>query len=91
MADKSYARATRVHKITLQALWYILLPHMYAYLDVHDDELLQHLHRTTESDVFDCDRLVDMLSSNKIIDHMTGFLREIQNCNPTAAFWWQYM
>ena len=64
---------------------------MYAYLDVHDDELRQHLHRTTESDVFDCDRLVDMLSSKKCIDHMTGFLHEIQNCNPTTAFWWQYM
>ena len=22
---------------------------------------------------------------------MTGFLHEMQNCNPTEAFWWQYM
>ena len=46
---------------------------------MHDDELRRHLHRTTESDVlFDCDRLVDMLSSKTFIDHMTGFLHEIQ-------------
>ena len=91
MAGKSYARATRVHEITLQALWHILLRHMYAHLDVHEDKLRRHLHRTTEYDMFDCDRLVDMLSSKTCIDHMTGILHEIQDCYYTAAFWWQYI
>ena len=33
MDGKSYARAMRTHKLTLQALWQLLLPRFYTYLD----------------------------------------------------------
>ena len=36
MAGKGYARAMRAHKITLQALWQVLLPRLYTYLDEID-------------------------------------------------------
>ena len=33
MAGNGYAHAMRTHKLTLQALWQLLLPRLYAYLD----------------------------------------------------------
>ena len=37
MDGKGYARAMRTHKLTLQAIWQLLLPRFYTYLDDVDD------------------------------------------------------
>lgn len=43
MAGKGYARAMRTHKLILQALWQLLLPRFYTYLDEVDVTLRAEL------------------------------------------------
>ena len=43
MAGKGYASAIRTHKLTLHALWQLLLPHLYTYLDGVDVALRAEL------------------------------------------------
>ena len=38
MAGKSYARSVRAHKLTFQALWHILIPKLYSYLEEVDKD-----------------------------------------------------
>ena len=51
MGGKGYARAIRTHKLTLQALWQLLLPRLYTYLDGADVDTESrtlrclHIHR----------------------------------------------
>ena len=92
MAGKDYAKGTLTHKITLQAMWQLLLPQLLAYLQEHDDELrrrllsLAHLDTTTKND-----ELVTILTSETFREHMASFV-DMNKCrNPNFQFWWQYM
>ena len=39
MSGKDYTKATRTHKITMQALWELLLPQLLTFFHDHDREL----------------------------------------------------
>lgn len=91
MAGKAYARAIRVHKITLQALWQLLLPQLYSYLDEHDKELKEKLQSNFRSNNYDLAELLDTLSTEDFRSHMDNFGHKLQEDNPNSQFWWQYM
>ena len=45
-ASKDYNKSTRVNKITLQALWQLLLTQRLVYLEENDNELKQSLQKS---------------------------------------------
>ena len=49
LVGKDYHKGTRVHKITLQALWQLLLPQLLVYLEEKDNELKQSLEQSVQS------------------------------------------
>ncbi len=68
MAGTGYLRATRTHKLTLQALWQLRLPQLYTYLDGVDVALRAELSEVcTYIDADHIAQMVDKLT--------TGFLQ----------------
>ena len=75
LAGKDYNKPLRVHKITLQALWQLLLPQLLVYVEGKDNELKQGLERcvrsNTEDDFLE---LLDLLSSARYRELMSSFI-----------------
>ncbi|CAH3035152.1 unnamed protein product [Porites lobata] len=46
LAGKDYNKGTRVHKITLQAMWQLILPQVLAFIAEKDNDLKQNLERS---------------------------------------------
>lgn len=56
-------QGTRVHKITLQTMWQLLLPQRLVYLEEKDNELKQSLEKSVQSDKEeDFLKLLDLVS-----------------------------
>ena len=71
MAGKGYARTIRTHKPTLQALWQLLLPQLYAYLDGVDVALRAELSDVcTSIDADHIAHIVDKLTTGSFGDDM---------------------
>jgi len=63
-AGKDYNKGTRVHKITLQAMWQLLLPQLLIYFEEKDNELKQSLEKSVQLDKEeDFLKLLDLVSS----------------------------
>jgi len=64
LARKDYNKSLRVHKVTLQAMWQLLLLQLLVYMEEKDNEMKQGLERcvrsNTEDDFLE---LLDLLSS----------------------------
>lgn len=91
MAGKAYARAIRMHKMTLQALWQLILPQLYSYLDEHDTELKEKLQNDLRPNNSNLTGLLNTLSTEKFRSIMNGFELKLREDNPNFLFWWQYM
>ena len=92
MDGKGYARATRTHKLTLQALWQLLLPRFYTYLDVVDDTLRAELSDgCTSIDLDSITQMVETLSTKGFRQPMKELAEALAVDDPNAEFWWQYM
>ena len=92
MAGTGYARATRTHKLTLQALWQLLLPQLYTYLDGIDVTLRAELSKVcTSIDADHIAHMVDKLTTGSFWDAMKGFPAVLVVENENAEFWWDYM
>ena len=92
MDGKGDARAMRTHKLTLQALWQLLLPRFYTYLDVVDDTLRAELSDgCTSIDLDSITQMVETLSTERFRQPMKEFAEALAVDDPNAEFWWQYM
>ena len=73
MAGKDYAKAkgTRAHKITIQAMWQMLLQQVMNYLQEHDDDLRRHLLSLAHFDTTTKnDELVTLLTMGTFREHI---------------------
>jgi len=92
MGGKGYARAIRTHKLTLQALWQLLLPQLYTYLDGVDVALKAELSDVcTSIDADHIAQMVDKLTTNRFLQAMKEFPAALAVDDPNAEFWWDYM
>ena len=92
MLGKGYGRAMRTHKLTLQALWQILLPQLNAHLDSVDVELRAELDSLgTSLDRDDIAQIVDTLTSERFRQPILDFISLLRVDDPNAEFWWDYM
>ena len=73
MSGKDYAKATRTHKITMQALWELLLPQLLTFLHDHDRELEKTITDLSLSEA-DHNDLVDIGLSSRFQDQMEAFV-----------------
>ena len=87
-----YARAIRTHKLTLQALWQLLLSQLYTYLDGIGVALKAELLEVfTSIDADHIAQMVDKLTTGSFRDAMKGFAAALVVENPNAELWWDYM
>ena len=92
MAGKGYTRATKTHKLTLQALRQLLLPQLYTYLDGVDVALRTALSEVcTSIDADHIAQMVDKLTTCSFRGAMEGFAAAVVVEYPNAEFWWEYM
>ena len=71
---KSYAKAMRVHKLTYQALWQLLLPAFLAFVENKDPELAKMVSEECKNPEIS----IDLLTKH----HVTSLLREFLKRNP---------
>ena len=77
LEGKDYNKGVRGHKITVQALWQLLLQ--------------QNLETYTKSDVKeDFEKMCDVLSSDTYNALQSSFIASKKDANPNFQFWWQY-
>ena len=86
LAGKDYNKSLRVHKVTLQAMWQLLLPQLLVYVEGKDNELKQGLERcvrsNTEDDFLE---LLDLLSSPRYRELMSSFIAVKKERNPISS------
>ena len=89
MAGNGYAHAMTTHKLTLQALWQLLLLRLYAYLDGVDVTLravLSDLCQSTDAD--DIAQMINKLTTDRFQQPMKEFAASLALDDPNAVFWW---
>lgn len=87
LEGKAYSKAMRVHKLTYQALWRILMPRFFEYLEKSHKTVSQKLKDVIENNKDLTDFL--MLDDNrKVIDE---FLAQDSKRDPNSKFWIIYM
>jgi len=87
MAGKAYARGMRVHKITLQVLWKIIMPKLKDQIGHTNPQLMQDIKGKTSDG--DLDTLISLLETDEFRDAMTVFINSKDNVN--FQFWWSYI
>ena len=96
LVGKDYNKGTRVHKITLQAMWQLLLPKLLVYLEEKDNELRQEQRQSLKKSVQtnkeeDFLKLLDLMSSDRFRTALHSFIAFKKEKNPNLEYWWQYM
>ena len=92
MAGKGYARSLRTHKLTLQALWQVLLPRLNDHLDSVDVNLrTQIVSDGIPNDSETIAKIVNILRSERFNQAMTDFVKALKEEDPNYEFWWNYM
>ena len=64
MAGKSYSRCTRIHKLTYQVLWRLILPQFYMYIE-HKDTALRNTLKSA-ADLSEFDDLWQLLETDEV-------------------------
>lgn len=84
---KSYSKAMRTHKITIQAMWRILMPKLMNFIQNENQALKQTLDEKSSSK--DIEDLLTFLATKEFLNILSSF--EKSNMNPNFKFWWSYM
>ena len=87
MSGKSYARGMRGHKLTLQAMWRLLVPKLLAFIQDTDQDLDQQIQDDLSTD--NTEGLSNLFASADFKKAMDAFVSS--NENPNFQFWWTYM
>lgn len=87
LAGKSYARGMRAHKLTVQALWRILMPQLQQFIQQEDPQLHSEIQDKSSSDNWQA--LVTLLATPRFREVMDRFVAS--NENPNFRYWWEYM
>ena len=91
MGGKAYARGIRIHKMTLQALWQLLIPQLYDFLEERNQELKDKVQGIVQAANFEFAEAQQFLSSEQFSQHVDAFRMKLQEKDSTVQFWLQYM
>ena len=84
---KSYSKAIRAHKLTIQAMWRILMPKLLSFIQNESQEIMDDIK--AKSDANDIKELLSLFTTSEFADLMAAFVTS--NENPNFKFWWSYM
>ena len=91
LAGNSYNRAMRAHKLTLQALWRLLIPSFLSIVAEADADCHACLSRmAADDDSQTIPELITFLDQDKFRKLLAGFV-ESRSDVVNFSFWWQYM
>ncbi len=91
LAGKAYNKAMRAHKLTLQALWRLLMPSLLCFAAEADDDLHTCLSRMANGDdPQTITELISFLDQEKVRNLLHDFV-ESRSDDVSFCFWWQYM
>ena len=91
LAGKAYNKAMRAHKLTLQALWRLLMPSLLSFVAEGDADCHACLSRmTADDDSQTIPELITYLDQEKFRKLLAGFV-ESRSDVVNFSFWWQYM
>ena len=89
LAGKAYNKAMRAHKLTLQALWRLLMPILLSFVEQVDDNCYSFLLRMA-ADPQNTTELISYLQQDIFKNILNDFVES--RCNDVNfCFWWQYM
>ena len=87
LAGNSYAKGIRAHKITIQAMWHILIPQLLDFMTDRNPELKKNLHEKAYNSATE-----DLISTLTSGEFEAVIEDNIASCNnPNVTFWWSYM
>lgn len=87
LAGKSYGRGMRVHKITLQAMWRLIMPQLLDHIEQDNPQFVQNIKKL--ADEGELEKLLSLIESHGFHDEMKHFVTSKDNAN--FSFWWSYM
>ena len=90
LAGKAYNKAMRAHKLTLQALWRLLMPSLLSIVAEADADCHACLSRMAADDDSQTIPLITFLDQDKLSKLLAGFV-ESRSDVINFSFWWQYM
>ena len=86
MDGKSYAKGMRLHKITLQAMWRLLLPQLLTFMKDTNPDLKKEICETKNNAT---EKLEVLLASEEFGAVVESFVTA--STNPNFRYWWGYM
>lgn len=87
LEGKAYAKGMRVHKLTYQALWRILLPRLLTYLESSHKPVAEKLKDAIKNGT----DVSDFLALDEQQTIVKNFLQQESSRDPVSKFWIQYM
>lgn len=91
MAGKAYNKAMRAHKLTLQALWRLLMPSLLSFVAEADEEFHTCLSRmATDDDPQTITELSTFLVQEMVRNLLHDFV-ESRSDDVNFSFCWQYL
>ena len=88
-SGKAYSKAMRAHKITVQALWTILMPKLMSFLPENNSELHSQISSVMNDDNKIAE-LVSILQEEQYCKALAEFVTT-ESHNVNFKFWWQYI
>ena len=89
-SGKAYSKAMRTHKITVQALWKILMPKLMAFLAESNKELDRKICSVIKNNN-EIIMLDSMLQEDQYCRALAEFVETESKKNVNFKFWWQYI
>ena len=91
LAGKDYNKAMRAHKLTLQALWRLLMPNVLSHIEDVDTDCHGFLSSLSDDDnLTNVERLLKSENIDKLRTFVEDFIASKSN-DANLCFWWQYM
>ena len=93
-AGKSYSKSMRAHKLTVQALWRMLIPKFMNFLSSQNPDMSMVMHDEIkkysegENNISD---LMNLLQTDEWRGYLSVFVKEESDNSVNFSFWWKYM
>ena len=85
LLGKDYEKAMRAHKLTCQAMWELLAPHLIKDLDSRDKDLGQQISKSITDKDYD-----QLFITQHFRETIISFV-DSKSENPNFALWWGYL
>ena len=94
LAGKSYSKAMRAHKITIQVLWRMIIPKFMDFLS-HENSDMAKLMNDEIKKYKDGNKnyadLMSLLQTNEWREYLSTFVKQESDKSVNFSFWWKYM